>query len=76
MRGPVHFAHEAVRVAEAQLVAQRRREDVVDDLCLAQPSDLDFTALDRVFVHAFLSRLEHFTAKPAVLPPCSRLTPK
>eukprot|EP00964_Phaeocystis_antarctica_P041922 scaffold24009_cov68-Phaeocystis_antarctica.AAC.3 len=64
---PVHFAHEAVRVAEAQLVAQRRREDVVDELCLAQPPDLDFAALDRVFVHAFLSRLEHLAAKPAVV---------
>ena len=62
----LHFSREAV-AAEAQLVAQRRRENVVDQLCLGQLFDLDFAALDRVLVLALFSRLEHLAAKPAVV---------
>ena len=67
----LHFSREAV-AAEAQLEAvaaeaQRRRENVVDQLCLGQLFDLDFAALDRVLVLALFSRLEHLAAKPAVV---------
>ena len=40
---------------------------MVDQLCLGQPFDLDFAALDRVLVLALFSRLEHLAAKPAVV---------